>query len=69
MDPTSPTFTPGQIAVILRLSAPLLPDDRPGLFRGGKRRFDGVEIGDGAVFRACVAAQAKFRSLGVGIDG
>ena len=28
-----------------------------------------VEIGDGAVFTACVAAQARFRSLGVGIDG
>ena len=66
MVPTTPTFTDAQIRVILRLAAPLLPDD---LFDAVNASLTGVEVGDGAVFRACVAAQARFRSLGVGIDG
>ena len=68
MVPT-PTFTDAQIAVILHMAQPLLPDDRPAFFEAVVASLQGVEIGDGVVCRACAAAQSRFRSLGVGSDG
>jgi hypothetical protein len=53
-------LTDRQLAAVMRAAEPLTPADRGRFLAEVAALLKGVEIGDGAVHRACADAWAKF---------
>ena len=61
-------FTDNELTIIRRFAEPLHPNDRGSFLQRVAALLQGVELGDGALHRACQETQLQFRRA-TAIDG